>query len=95
MRPEDVASNAPGKLVRTLDGHHWAFEPNPLPPTIELGPTTQRVLVDAADALGELRGVGRMLANPLLVIRPFARREAVLSSRIEGTTAGIEDLVLL
>ncbi len=35
-----------------------------------------------------------MLANPLLVIRPFARREAVLSSRIEGTTAGIEDLVL-
>lgn len=35
-----------------------------------------------------------MLANPRLVIRPFARREAVLSSRIEGTTAGIEDLVL-
>jgi len=95
MRPEDFAPNAPGKLVRTLDGQYWAFDPDPLPPVVEFGLTTQSVLVDAADALGELRGVGRMLANPLLVIRPFARREAVLSSRIEGTTAGIEDLVLL
>lgn len=35
-----------------------------------------------------------MLPNPLLVISPFARREAVLSSRIEGTTAGIADLAV-
>jgi Fic family protein len=38
--------------------------------------------------------VGRMLPNPHLIIRPFMRREAVLSSRIEGTIATVEQLVL-
>jgi len=42
--------------------------------------------------LGELSGVGRALPNPHLLILPFARREAVLSSRIEGTQASLSDL---
>lgn len=88
------SQNASGRLVRTLDGRHLAFVPDPLPPKLDLDRETQEVLAAASDALGELRGVGRMLANPGLVISPFARREAVLSSRIEGTTAGIADLVL-
>jgi hypothetical protein len=41
--------------------------------------------LSAADqALGELAGVGRRMRNPHLLTRPFIRREAVLSSRIEG-----------
>ena len=45
-------------------------------------------------ALGELAGVGRMLANPHLLIRPFLRREAVASSRIEGTITRLDQLFL-
>jgi Fic family protein len=47
---------------------------------------------DAAYALGELAALGRMIANPHLLISPFLRREAVLSSRIEGTRADIADV---
>jgi len=47
---------------------------------------------DAAYALGELAALGRTIANPHLLIGPFVRREAVLSSRIEGTQADIADL---
>lgn len=43
-------------------------------------------------AIGELAGIGHHLPNPQLLLRPFVRREAVLSSRIEGTQADIEDL---
>jgi Fic family protein len=49
-------------------------------------------LSDADRALGELAGLGRSLLNSHLVIAPFVRREAVLSSRIEGTQASLSDL---
>ncbi len=45
-------------------------------------------------ALGELNGIGRTLANPYLLIRPFQRREAVASSSIEGTLTSLSDLFL-
>jgi Fic family protein len=45
-------------------------------------------------ALGELKGVGQMLPNPHLLISPFLRREAVSSSRIEGTVTDLEQLLL-
>ena len=51
-----------------------------------------RTLSEADRALGELAGLGRTLSNPHLLIGPFMRREAVLSSRIEGTQADIADL---
>src|SRR5262249_33484686 len=53
-----------------------------------------RQLSDAAQALGELAGVGRRLPNPHLLIRPFLSREAVLSSRIEGTVTRLDQLFL-
>ena len=56
---------------------------------------TVNLLADAERALGELRGLGRRgLPNPHLLIRPFLRQEAVLSSRIEGTRADLEQLLL-
>lgn len=94
MRPEDYLDSAPGSLVRTIEGSHWAFVPDPLPPAIDMNADTLERLVAAVDAVGQLRGVGHTLPNPILVSRPFARREAVLSSRIEGTTATVEDLLL-
>lgn len=50
------------------------------------------VLSDADRALGELSGLGRTMPNPHLLIGPFIRREAVLSSRIEGTQTDIANL---
>lgn len=51
-----------------------------------------RTLSDADRALAELAGTGRNMVNPRVFISPFVRREAVLSSRIEGTEADIEDV---
>jgi Fic family protein len=68
--------------------------PPALPPEIEL---TRGLVADlsAADrALGLLAGVGTRLPNPYLLITPFLRREAVLSSKIEGTQAGVSDVVV-
>jgi Fic family protein len=56
--------------------------------------STIHTLAQAERALGKLAGSGEMLPNPHLLIGPFVRREAVLSSRIEGTVANEEDLVL-
>jgi Fic family protein len=53
-----------------------------------------RQLSEADQALGQLAGVGRMLPNPHLLIGPFVRREAVLSSRIEGTVTRLDQLFL-
>ncbi|WP_433265014.1 Fic family protein [Actinosynnema sp. CS-041913] len=53
-----------------------------------------RALSAADRALGELAGVGRTLPSPRLFTRALLRREAVLSSRIEGTQATLSDLVL-
>lgn len=50
------------------------------------------LLVDASSTVGTLRGVGETVPNPRLLIRPFIRREAVLSSRIEGTIASLSDV---
>jgi Fic family protein len=49
-------------------------------------------LSEADRALGTLNGVGETLPNPHLLIVPFTRREAVLSSKIEGTQASLTDL---
>jgi Fic family protein len=96
LRREEFASDAPGRLVKAPEGH-GTFEPDPLPPPPEaVGldfPLACR-LSEADKALGELAGTGRMLPNPHLLIRPFLRREAVLSSRIEGTITRLDQLFL-
>jgi Fic family protein len=75
-----------GKWVRTLEGY-LAFQPNPLPPRLEWKPELVNALASASTLVGRLAGEGRRLPNPHILIRPFVRREAVLSSRIEGTQA--------
>lgn len=93
MKPESFVSSTSGHVVRTpLD--YWAFVPSPLPPNILWTPTLIRTLSEADRALGELAGLGRSMLNPHLLVRPFVRREAVLSSRIEGTQASLSDLMV-
>ncbi|MCA1667127.1 MAG: Fic family protein [Thermomicrobia bacterium] len=90
---EDFTRDAPGRLVKDPQGH-WAFVPNQLPPKIEYNTSTIMLLSDARGAVGELAGIGRALPNPYLLINPFLRREAILSSRIEGTFTSAEQLLL-
>ena len=94
MDIERFGKSTSGKLVKIGRGEdaYWAFVPNPLPPKLEFDAELVSVLSDADRALGELSGLGRTAPNPNLFIGPFIRREAVLSSRIEGTQADIADL---
>jgi Fic family protein len=82
-----------GNLVPTISGQK-AFIPAPLPPSLDLS-SVQQVLSEADQKLGELRGVGRYLANPYLLIRPLQRKEAIASSNIEGTYTSLPELLLL
>ncbi|HEY7249649.1 MAG TPA: Fic/DOC family N-terminal domain-containing protein [Methylomirabilota bacterium] len=59
--------------------------PDPLPPAIERGSPLIGALSEADRLVGRLAGEGGRLPNPRLLIRPFVRREAVLSSEIEDT----------
>jgi Fic family protein len=82
----------PGRYV-PLAGGGRAFVPAPLPPRIEWTPELVAAASDANHLLGRLAGQGEGLLNPHLLIRPFVRREAVLSSRIEGTQATLGELL--
>ncbi len=94
MHPDNFSKNAPGKLVKTTaDGESgWAFVPDPLPPALDYDAELVNAIAEARGAVGELAGLGRTLHNPHLLVRPFIRREAVASSRIEGTRSDIADL---
>jgi len=89
-----MTGQVPGREVTAIAGGSRvrAFVPNPLPPQIHFDRALVSLVDRAARGLGELAGTGRRLSNPALLIRPFIRREAVNSSRIEGTQAGAADL---
>src|SRR5580658_7966468 len=70
-----------------------AFLPPPLPPEAVWTPRLIRALSDADRLIGKLAGEGGRLPNPHLLMRPFLQREAVLSSRIEGTQATLGELL--
>lgn len=81
-----------GRRTRCV-GDYWAYVPGPLPPTIEWDGRLASALSSADRAIGRLAGEGRRLPDPHLFMRPFIRREAVLSSRIEGTQATLGELL--
>jgi Fic family protein len=82
----------PGRKIRRPEGY-TAFVPDPLPPKLEWTPSLVHALSDADRLVGRLAGEGGSLPNPHLLMRPFVAREAVLSSRIEGTQATLGELL--
>ena len=92
MEPKYFTCPEAGKVVRTPEGY-YAFVPAP-PPGIAYEPELVLMLSRADAAVSELAGLGRFLPNPHLLIAPYVRREAVLSSRIEGTRASLSDILL-
>lgn len=93
MQPEDFSANAAVTLRKDPRGY-WAALPGTIPPEIPPSWDLFLALSEADRALSELAGVARTLPNPHLLIRPFMRKEAVLSSRIEGTQASLSDLLI-
>lgn len=92
MNPEAFAAPEAGRVVRTPRGY-FAFIPAPLPPEIRYDDELVLTLSRADSALSELSGLGRLLPNPHLLIAPYVRKEAVLSSKIEGTTTDLSELL--
>ena len=78
----------PGELLPVR-----AFVPAPLPPEFTWTPRLVNDLSEADRLIGRLAGEGGRLPNPHILIRPFVRREAVLSSKIEGTQATLGELL--
>ena len=73
-----------------------AFIPHPLPPNppLNLSNARQRLLERATLALGRLDSITLLLPDPNLFLYAYVRREAVLSSQIEGTQSSLADLLL-
>jgi Fic family protein len=82
----------PGKSPGLAQHAYTVYFPKPIPRAIDLSRSTAAALSDADRALGRLAGSGRLLKNPLLLANLYARREAVASTRIEGTQATLDDL---
>lgn len=74
----------------------WAFHPKPLPPEppLAVGAELQGLLDAANQALGRLDGITLLLPDPDQFIYTYIRKEAVLSSQIEGTQSSLSDLLL-
>ena len=85
--------NRAGRYVRQAQGYS-AFYPAPYPPSdLRLSPQLLRLLSRADLELGKLVGAAEVLPNPDLFVRMYVRREAVLSSQIEGTQASLMDVL--
>jgi cell filamentation protein, protein adenylyltransferase len=96
-----VGSGAPrneraGTFVPQPEGHA-AFFPKPLPPhpPLRLDPSLLNLLEAAVGELGRLDGIARIVPDPDFFVAMYVRREAVLSSQIEGTQSTLEDLLEL
>lgn len=89
--PTGVQETTPvgGETVR-------AFVPKPLPPrpSLVMSGGLQPLLESAVLALGRLDGVSTLLPDKALFLYTYVRKEAVLSSQIEGTQSSLSDLLL-
>lgn len=89
-----IEASRAGQYIRQLAGYR-AFIPNPLPPVPEImmDQDMWNLLSQADRALGRLDGATDALPNPDLFVFMYVRKEAVLSSQIEGTQASLIDVL--
>ncbi len=94
----EIVSERAGRVVAVQPGHegYSAFVPAPLPPDppVRIDSRTQALLDEANQALGRLDGVTLLLRDPGQFLYSYVRKEAVLSSQIEGTQSSLSDLLL-
>lgn len=88
----DIQQSPSGRVIKTLTGYN-AFLPHKLPPNLEWNSAIVNSLSRADFLLGKLAREGSKLPNPHLLMRPFITREAVLSSKIEGTQTTLGEIL--
>ncbi|MCX7038247.1 MAG: Fic family protein [Spirochaetes bacterium] len=88
--------SATGRYIQTSSGDETvrAFVPDPLPPQLSIGPDLREQLDQALLSLGRLSGSAVFLPDSKLLLYLYVRKEAVLSSQIEGTQSSLSDLLL-
>ena len=91
MNPNDFRSPETGQVIFTQNGY-YAFIPAQLPPNLTWSLSLISALSEAERDLSRLAALAGAFPFPRLLIQPFMRREAVLSSRIEGTRATLAEL---
>ena len=96
MRADQFQSRRAGQLVKAQRGtsaEFLAFHPAPVPRELNLTSELILALSEADQALGRLAGLGGQLPNPHILIRPYLRREAIASTRIEGTQSTLGEVL--
>ncbi len=83
--------NPNGKII-TIDNKYNVFIPNKLPITINYSNSIIKKIELSNNYLGKLSGLINNLPNPDLFLKPYLKKEAVLSSRIEGTRSSLSDV---
>jgi Fic family protein len=89
----DFTASSPGRLVPSINGA-MAFVPDPAPRAVDLNRRCIALLAQASTQLGRLEGAAGKIMNPYLVSAPLMRKEAISSSRIEGTRVTPEQIAL-
>jgi len=94
---DPTAYQAPifGRAARS-PGNRWAFwhfEPTTIVRDLPLDPATVLALSGADAAVGHLQGLGQVISDPQLLVGPYVTREALASSRIEGTQASLAEVL--
>jgi len=93
MNIEKFKNSLSCKVIKTKTDY-WAFIPNSLPPEglDTFSADFVNILSEADRGIGALKSLSKLIPNPNLLIVPFVRKEAVQSSRIEGTQASLTDI---
>ncbi len=84
-----------GEYVSNLSGEatYKSFRPSPLPPEIEIDAEMIELLTSATKSLSALDTMSTYISNMNLFVSMYVRKEALLSSQIEGTQATLEDVL--
>ena len=89
--------NRAGKFVRNLSGEaeYKSFCPSPLPPVPAIGidSETEKLLIEANKKVALLEGLSSRIPNIELFISMYIRKEALVSSQMEGTQCTLEDVL--
>jgi Fic family protein len=82
-----------GQDARRGPFSHFAYVPNPMPESVPLSEATVSIVANAAMALGRLDMAAHRVPNPVLLLRPALRKEAVSTSALEGTYAPLTEVL--
>lgn len=92
-----ISNNRSGKWVQNLSGEmaYKSFYPAPLPPipALSLDEYTLNLVIEAHRSIAYLEGLAVRIPSLALFVSMYVRKEALLSSQIEGTQATLEDIL--